>query len=64
MIMEWLGHRDSAMVRHYCHLCDTESRRRMDNLELIGDAGTRVTSQLIDSHHLENGTKSEPQENA
>jgi hypothetical protein len=41
--MEWLGHRDSEMVRHYYHLCDTESRRRMESLDLIGNAGQRVT---------------------
>jgi integrase len=26
-IMRWLGHSDSKMVDHYCHLFDDESRR-------------------------------------
>jgi integrase len=43
VIMEWLGHQDSEMVRHYYHLCDAESRRQMDGLDLLGSAGKRVT---------------------
>ncbi len=34
--MEWLGHADSEMVRHYYHLNDEESRRKMDQLDLLG----------------------------
>jgi integrase len=37
IVMEWLGHTDSEMVRHYYHLTDEESRRRMDQLGLLGD---------------------------
>lgn len=36
MVMEWLGHQDSEMVRHYYHLNDDESRRRMDQLDPLG----------------------------
>jgi integrase len=36
MVMEWLGHQDSEMVRHYYHLNDQESRRRMDQLNPLG----------------------------
>jgi integrase len=43
MIMEWLGHSDSEMVRHYYHMCDTEARRHMEGLDLLGNAGKRVT---------------------
>lgn len=40
MVMEWLGHSDSEMVRHYYHLSDDESRRKMDQLNLLrGDGG-------------------------
>jgi hypothetical protein len=35
--MEWLGHADSAMVRHYYHLNDEESLRQMDQLDPLGD---------------------------
>ncbi|TWU18289.1 tyrosine-type recombinase/integrase [Allorhodopirellula heiligendammensis] len=34
--MNWLGHADSEMVRHYYHLNDAESRRKMDQLNLLG----------------------------
>lgn len=37
IVMEWLGHADSEMVRHYYHLNDEESRRKMDQLPPIGD---------------------------
>ncbi len=36
IVMEWLGHADSEMVRHYYHLNDEESRRKMDQLPPIG----------------------------
>ncbi|TWU39889.1 Tyrosine recombinase XerC [Novipirellula aureliae] len=36
IVMEWLGHADSEMVRHYYHLSDEESRRKMDQLPPIG----------------------------
>ncbi len=37
MLMEWLGHQDSEMVRHYYHLSDKESQRRMKGLDLLGN---------------------------
>ena len=37
VVMSWLGHQDSEMVRHYYHLHDEESRRQMANLDLIGN---------------------------
>lgn len=41
IVMEWLGHADSAMVRHYYHLKDEESRRKMDQLDLFGKSDGR-----------------------
>ena len=41
MVMEWLGHADSAMVRWYYHLHDEEARRRMAKLDFLGGAGGR-----------------------
>lgn len=41
IVMEWLGHSDSEMVRHYYHLSDEESRRKMDQLDLLGDGDGR-----------------------
>lgn len=41
MVMEWVGHADSEMVRHYYHLHDAESRQRMNQFNLFGrSAGT------------------------
>jgi integrase len=39
IVMEWLGHADSEMVRRYYHLHDDESRRRMNQLDFLGGAG-------------------------
>jgi len=35
MLMSWLGHRDSEMIRHYYHLKNDESRQRMDDLPYL-----------------------------
>jgi integrase len=48
--MEWLGHADSEMVRHYYHLSDEESRRKMDQLDLLGDGDGR--SDTDEEHNL------------
>ena len=38
VVMEWLGHRDSRMVRHYYHLHDEEAQRQMNRLDILGPA--------------------------
>lgn len=40
VVMNWLGHKDSAMVRRYYHLSDLESQRQMAKLDSIGGSGT------------------------
>jgi integrase len=41
MVMEWLGHADSEMVRRYYHLNDVESRQKMTDLDFgCGADGT------------------------
>jgi integrase len=35
VVMEWVGHADSAMVRHYFHLHDDEAQRFMKSLNLV-----------------------------
>ena len=45
MVMDWLGHANSEMIRHYYHLHDEESRRRMDSLDFLGGAGGRSAGQ-------------------
>jgi len=44
VLMEWLGHRDSRMVRHYYHLHETESRRHMDKIDFAGTADATLAT--------------------
>jgi integrase len=37
MLMTWLGHIDSEMVRHYYHVHDGEARRRMNEVNFLGE---------------------------
>ena len=46
VVMQWLGYQESSMIRHYYHLHDEESRRRMDQLDFLGKSGGRSTSVL------------------
>ena len=41
MLMAWLGHQDGEMVRHYYHLHDEESRRRMNQMDFLGGVNRR-----------------------
>lgn len=42
VVMEWLGHRDSKMVRLYYHLHDEEAQRQMRRLDFLGDGAGGV----------------------
>jgi integrase len=42
VVMEWLGHRDSKMVRHYYHLHDDEAQRQMRRLDFLGNGAGGV----------------------
>jgi integrase len=49
VVMRWLGHQDSLMVRHYYHLHDDEAQRQMQRVNFVGDstatgAAERTTS--------------------
>jgi integrase len=37
VLMDWLGHRDSRMVRHYYHLHEHESRSQMNKIAFVVD---------------------------
>ena len=37
IVMEWLGHADSEMVRHHYQLNDEVARCMMDQLHLLGE---------------------------
>lgn len=39
VVMNWLGHSDCKMVRHYYHLYDAESQQQMRRLPFAGPSG-------------------------
>jgi integrase len=41
VLMSWLGHRDSKMVRHYYHLHQEEAHRQMAKVDFVGKAQER-----------------------
>ncbi len=43
IVMSWLGHQASRMIRHYYHLHDDEARRQMNKLNFTGNASGRST---------------------
>ena len=53
MVMDWLGHADSEMIRHYYHLHDEEAKRRMDSLDFLGGAGGRSVGQTEGNNEQE-----------
>lgn len=40
MVMEWLGHQESKMVRHYYHVHNEEAQRQMQRLRFTEDPAT------------------------
>lgn len=46
MVMRWLGHRSSEMVRHYYHLHDDEAKRQMNQLNFLGNVGERSVDKI------------------
>ncbi len=38
VLMNWLGHKESAMVRRYYHLHDDEAHRQMKKINPLGDS--------------------------
>jgi integrase len=45
VVMQWLGHRDSAMVRHYYHLHSDESQRQMQRVNFVGESAATVAAE-------------------
>lgn len=43
-LMEWLGHRESKMIRHYYHIHEKTAQRQMSRLRLVGEAGGEDTA--------------------
>jgi len=44
VVVSWLGHSSSQMVRHCFHLHDEESQRQMQRISFRGDAGGAVAA--------------------
>jgi integrase len=40
VVMQWLGHAESKMVRHYYHLHNDEAQRQMKRVNFFGEAGS------------------------
>lgn len=49
VVMAWVGHADSSMVKHYFHLSDEESRRQMRGLDFVGRAVGRSDGEVSGS---------------
>ena len=49
VVMEWVGHADSSMVRHYFHLSNEESRLQMRGLDFLGGAAGRSDGEVSKS---------------
>ena len=49
MVMDWLGHAYSEMIRHYYHLHDEEAKRRMDSLDFLGRGSGRSADKAGDN---------------
>lgn len=48
-VMAWLGHAQSAMVRHYYHLHDDEAQRHMQRLNILGAPTATVADPATDA---------------
>jgi integrase len=44
MLMSWLGHRASEMIRHYYHMRQEEARKQMSRLPLLGPPAGESTA--------------------
>ena len=43
MVMDWLGHQDSRMVRYYYHLADQRSQDEMKRLTFVNTQPVTAT---------------------
>ncbi len=45
VVMRWLGHQDSLMVRHYYHLHDDEAQRQMQRVNFVGGSAAKGATE-------------------
>ncbi|HEY7327792.1 MAG TPA: tyrosine-type recombinase/integrase [Gemmataceae bacterium] len=53
LLMSWLGHRDSDMIRHYYHLHQDEARRQMAKIPFLGKKMTGASEGVVDGERLQ-----------
>jgi len=46
MVMQWLGHKDSKMIRHYYHLAESEAHKHMSRLRFV-EITSEAVSQVV-----------------
>ncbi len=61
IVMTWLGHSNSEMIRHYYHLHDLEAKRRMDSLNFLGECGGWSTGQTGDNNVMDDAGPGGPE---
>jgi integrase len=61
IVMEWLGHADSEMIKNYYHLHDDESRRQMDKLDFVGGSSGRSAGESNETNETEDDEQDRPE---
>ena len=62
IVMKWLGHADSEMIRHYYHLHDEEAKRQMNHLDFLGVGNGRSVGESGDTNEEEDAEPINPDE--
>jgi len=61
VVMEWLGHANSDMIRNYYHLHDEVAKQWMNNLDFIGATGGRSVGTVDDNTNGEGDHPAKPE---
>ncbi|MEQ8209476.1 MAG: site-specific integrase [Lacipirellulaceae bacterium] len=61
IVMQWLGHADSEMIKHYYHLHDEEAKRQMNHLDFLGRNNGRSVDEAGDNNDEEDAGPSGPE---
>ena len=57
VVMRWLGHQDSLMVRHYYHLHDDEAQRQMQRVNFVGGSAAKGAAEGTTPYFVEEVTE-------
>lgn len=61
MVMKWLGHSKSEMIRHYYHLHDEDAKRCMRNIDFLGGASGCSIGETESDKEKEDAGPAEPE---